>query len=73
LNILLRIKPSLTQGEIVRRALDSGILITPVREFYAEKSNLPQHSEVLFEFGSLPEEDIEKVVKTLYMAWFPSR
>lgn len=73
LNILLRINTRLTEREIIRRALDKGILITSVSEFYAEKSNLPRKPEVLFEFGSLPEDQIESVVNTLYTAWFGKR
>jgi GntR family transcriptional regulator / MocR family aminotransferase len=70
LNILLFLHTPLSEAEIIRRALDSGILITPTSAFYSEKANLPRQREVLFEFGSLPQDEIEKVVEKLYKAWF---
>ena len=70
LNILLRINTRLSEREVVRRALVKGILITPASGFYADKSNVPPKPEVLFEFGSVPEDQIEKVVNKLYSAWF---
>ncbi len=73
LNILLRINTRLTEREIVRRAQDKGILITPASEFYAKKSNLPDKPEVLFEFGSLPVHEIGKVVEKLFDAWFAKK
>jgi GntR family transcriptional regulator/MocR family aminotransferase len=70
LNILLSVRTSLGEREIVKRALDNGIQITPASEFYGEKTNIPRHPEVLFEFGSLPQGEIEKVVEKLYKSWF---
>jgi GntR family transcriptional regulator/MocR family aminotransferase len=70
LNILLRVNTRLSESEMVRRALENGVLITPGSEFYAEKRNMPRHREVLLEFGSLQREEIHKVVKRLYTAWF---
>jgi GntR family transcriptional regulator/MocR family aminotransferase len=70
LNILLRINTELSEGEIIKCALDNGVLVTPASEFYCVKGNLPRQPEVLFEFGSLPENEIEKVVEKLCMAWF---
>jgi GntR family transcriptional regulator/MocR family aminotransferase len=70
LNILLRINTRLSEAEIVRRAVESGILITPASDFYVDKANRPQKPEILFEFGSLPQDQIEKIVNKLYKAWF---
>jgi GntR family transcriptional regulator/MocR family aminotransferase len=72
LNILLRINTRLSEREIISRALDKGILLTAAGEFYLNKTNRPKHPEVLFEFGSIPQEQIEKVVAKLAAAWFRS-
>jgi GntR family transcriptional regulator/MocR family aminotransferase len=70
LNILLRINTRLQEREVIRLAHESGVLITPASTFYSEKTNRPRRPEVLFEFGSLPQDKIEKVVEKLYVAWF---
>ena len=70
LNILLRVRTKLSEGEVIRRALDSGIFLTAASEFYYEKINRPRQPEVLLEFGSLPQDQIERVVSRLYSAWF---
>lgn len=72
LNILLRINTRLSESELIKRAAAKGILITPVSPFYLDKKNQPKNPEVLLEFGSMPENEIGKVVSTLYRAWFPS-
>lgn len=72
LNILLRINTRLSEREVINRALDQGILLTAAGEFYQNKSNRPKHPEVLFEFGSIPQDQIERVVAKLSAAWFRS-
>lgn len=73
LNILLRINTKLSESDLVSRALNYGIQLTPAGEFYSVKSNRPSSPEILFEFGSIPEDEIEKVVEQLFIAWFPKR
>lgn len=70
LNILLRINTKLKEAELITRARHSGILVTATSEFYYEKANRPGEPEILFEFGSLPQDKIEKVLEKLYKAWF---
>jgi GntR family transcriptional regulator / MocR family aminotransferase len=70
LNILLRINTRLGEKEIIQRAQASGIVVTPTREFYSDKVNIPRKPQVLFEFGSLPEDAIGQIVDKLYKAWF---
>jgi GntR family transcriptional regulator/MocR family aminotransferase len=72
LNILLRINTRIKEEELINRARDNGILITPASGFYFDKANRPKQPEVLFEFGSLPQDKIEKVVGKLHTAWFPN-
>jgi GntR family transcriptional regulator / MocR family aminotransferase len=71
LNILLSINTRLSEKEIVKRAMDTGILITPASGFYSEKANISDKPEILLEFGSIPQDEIEKVVEQLHTAWFP--
>jgi DNA-binding transcriptional MocR family regulator len=54
---------------LVNRALRNGIVIRPVNHFYYSKDNKPAYPQILFEFGSLPQQDIGKVVQKLYKAW----
>ena len=70
LNILLRINTRLSEKEIIHRAQAAGIVVTPTSEFYSDKANIPRQPQVLFEFGSLPQEAIAQVVDKLYKAWF---
>jgi GntR family transcriptional regulator/MocR family aminotransferase len=71
LNILLRIHTKLSEEELIKRAYDKGIIVTQVSAFYSEKKNRPVEPEVLFEFGSLPEDEIEKLIANLFRTWFP--
>jgi GntR family transcriptional regulator/MocR family aminotransferase len=70
LNILLRINTRLSEKEIIQRAQAKGIVVTPTSDFYSDKANIPRKPQVLFEFGSLPQEVIAQVVDKLYNAWF---
>lgn len=70
LNILLRINTKRTEHELIQRAQDHGIGIRPVSVFYTERSNAPGQPEILFEFGNIPSQEIEKVIQTLHRAWF---
>lgn len=70
LNIFLSINTKLSEIELIKRALDNGIRITPASGFYYHKSNRPPLPEVLFEFGNLNINEVENVVQKLYRAWF---
>jgi GntR family transcriptional regulator/MocR family aminotransferase len=71
LNILLRVNTKLSEKDLIRQALENGVVITPVSQFYHHKANQHKQPELLFEFGSIPENQIEDVVRKLYAAWFP--
>jgi GntR family transcriptional regulator / MocR family aminotransferase len=72
LNIFLKIYSRLSEAEIVRRASEQDIPVTPASQFYYRKENQPKHTEILFEFGSIPTNEIEKSIMKLYKAWFPT-
>ncbi|MEJ1238307.1 PLP-dependent aminotransferase family protein [Chryseolinea sp. T2] len=69
LNIFLRLYTPQTESEIVKRAAEQGILVTPAGQFYMDKKRR-KHPEILFEFGSLPQSEIEGIINKLYKAWF---
>jgi GntR family transcriptional regulator / MocR family aminotransferase len=71
LNILLRIVTKLGEDELIKRAADHGIQVTAAGPFYYDKRNQAGRREVLFEFGSLPEDKIEPVIDELFRVWFP--
>jgi GntR family transcriptional regulator / MocR family aminotransferase len=70
LNILLGVNSRLKEASLVKRALHNGIVIRPASTFYNSGQQMPRKPEILFEFGSLPLQDIGKVVQKLYKAWF---
>jgi GntR family transcriptional regulator/MocR family aminotransferase len=69
LNIFVIVFTKLTEAEVVRRAAENNILITPAGQFYSTKKDARQ-VEILFEFGSIPTKEIETVILKLYAAWF---
>jgi GntR family transcriptional regulator/MocR family aminotransferase len=73
LNILLSIRSRLTETELIQRALDDGIVVAGARQCYHNKRSRKAHPEVLFEFGSIPEDKIETIIGRLFSAWFPER
>ena len=73
LNILLSIRSLLTETELIQRALDGGIVVAGARQCYQNKNSRKARAEVLFEFGSIPEDKIETIIRRLFDAWFPER
>jgi GntR family transcriptional regulator/MocR family aminotransferase len=71
LNIFIIIFTRLTEAEVVRRASEKNILITPGGQFHYNKRPA-RRVEVLFEFGSIPTKEIEQVIMKLYASWFNS-
>lgn len=70
LNIFLKLNSRLTETEIVRRAAEQEIPVTPASQFYYSKKRSSKQPEILFEFGSIPANEIEKVFMKLYKVWF---
>ena len=70
LNILLNVNTRSSEASLIDNARNNGIVIRPVSLFYRNKKSQGRLPEILFEFGSLPQEDIGKVVQKLYKAWF---
>jgi GntR family transcriptional regulator/MocR family aminotransferase len=70
LNIFLKLNSKMSESEIVRRAVEQDILITPASQFYHSKARSSAQPEILFEFGSIPTDEIEKVFVKLYRVWF---
>lgn len=70
LNIFLKLNTRLTEAEIVSRAAEQEILVTPASQFYYSKKRIPKQPEILFEFGSIPADEIEGVFTRLFGAWF---
>lgn len=70
LNIFLKLKTRLSETEVVKRAAEHDILVTPASQFYFSKSTKAKNPEILFEFGSIPIDEIDKVFIKLYRLWF---
>jgi GntR family transcriptional regulator / MocR family aminotransferase len=70
LNILLKLNSRMNETEIVRLAAEQDILVTPASQFYVSRKMTPKSTEILFEFGSIPTAEIERVFLTLYKVWF---
>jgi GntR family transcriptional regulator / MocR family aminotransferase len=69
LNIWLRIVAPLGEEEAVARAAAQGVHVTAGSYYYRTRAATRRQPEVLFEFGSLPEDQIEDVVRKLGIAW----
>lgn len=69
LNIWLRINVPLSEKEVVERAAAHGVHVTGGSCYYRLRSNTRRRPEVFFEFGSLPEDQIEGIVGKLGAAW----
>ena len=70
LNIFLRLNSRLPETEVVKRAAEQDILVTPASQFYYSKTRKPKQPEILFEFGSIPTDEIQNVFIKLYKVWF---
>jgi GntR family transcriptional regulator/MocR family aminotransferase len=70
LNIFLKLNSSLSETEIIRRAAEHDVLVTPASQFYHYKKHKAKQPEILFEFGSIPTDEIEKVLMKLFKIWF---
>jgi GntR family transcriptional regulator/MocR family aminotransferase len=73
LNIFLKLNSNLVETEIVRRAAEQGVLVTPASQFYHSKKHKAKQPEILFEFGSIPTDEIENVLKKLFKVWFAKK
>lgn len=70
LNILLQVKTSLSERQLMSKAAAAGVIVTPASSFYADKNNAPSWPQILFEFSSLSPEQIPVVIGALYKAWY---
>jgi GntR family transcriptional regulator / MocR family aminotransferase len=70
LNILIQIKTTLSERELLNKAEKQGIIVTPASPFYNNQVNVPVNPQILFEFSGLTIEQIPKVIEGLYKAWF---
>jgi GntR family transcriptional regulator/MocR family aminotransferase len=70
LNILLQVKTKLNESELIQKAARAGIIITPASQFYSDPTNQPSYPQILFEFGGLTIDQIQKVISGLNKSWF---
>lgn len=69
LKLFIKLYTPLTEAEVSRRANELRVPITPARQFYHRKTAF-KHIELLFEFGSIPVEEIVPIFSQLRAAWF---
>ncbi|MBE5104945.1 PLP-dependent aminotransferase family protein [Bacillus thuringiensis] len=71
LHIVLRIHNNMNEQELIESAKKQSIQLYPLSP-YDFVNDLRKDSYVLIGFGSIPENEIETVVKLLKEAWFPN-
>jgi len=69
LHILLEVRNSLTERELIEKADTVGVTVYPVSCYYADLKNYAS-DKVLIGFGSLEEEEIVEGIHLLKGAWF---
>ena len=74
LRVILEIKTSLTEGDMVDIAKNAGINISPVSQYYMLPNTYKEDGKikVMLSYKGIPIEDIEPAVKALNDAWFES-
>lgn len=72
MRVILELKTSRTEEEIVSISKNAGIKITPISQYYINKNNYDQsrNVRVLISYKGIPIEDIESAIKTLNDIWF---
>ncbi len=72
MRVILEIKTSFTEEQIVKLAKNADIRISPISQYYIVKNNYEENGKVrvLISYKGIPTEDIEPAIKALNDAWF---
>lgn len=70
LHLLLRVNNKMTETELVSSALQKGIKVYGISNYYFNKSKNEKSPTVLIGYATMNESEISKAVKILYKAWF---
>lgn len=67
-HILLTLKSSISQDELIKRAEDIGIRVYSTKEHYLNPIDCP-HSQILLGFSIIPTPDLKSILEKLHHAW----
>lgn len=67
-HILLTLKNSLSQDDLIKRAEDIGIRVYSTKEHYMNPMDCP-HSQILLGFSIVPTRDLKSILEELHHAW----
>jgi GntR family transcriptional regulator / MocR family aminotransferase len=67
-HILLTLKSSLSQDDLIKRAEDIGIRVYSTKEHYLNPMDCP-HSQILLGFSIIPTHDLKSILEELHHAW----
>jgi GntR family transcriptional regulator/MocR family aminotransferase len=72
MRVILEIKTNFTEEQIISRAQNAGINITPISQYYMVYDSCRESDKVkvLLSYKGIPIEDIEPAIKALSDAWF---
>jgi GntR family transcriptional regulator/MocR family aminotransferase len=72
MRVILEIKTSFTEEQIVKLAKHADIRISPISQYYIVKNNYEGNGKVrvLISYKGIPTEDIDPAIKALNDAWF---
>ncbi len=70
LSVLIKVKTKLSEQILVQRAREADIWLKGKRDTWFMPQNLPPWPHIAFGYGTLPIDQIAKVVKKLHQVWF---
>lgn len=70
-HFLVELDTSLTQDQLVQRALDKQVRVYPTEPYYADRSAAPPH-QLLLGYGGIRTEDYIPALTLLHQAWYQS-
>jgi GntR family transcriptional regulator/MocR family aminotransferase len=70
LHLLLTVYNHMTEEQLIKTALQNGVKVYSLSNYYFDKSCMAQSPTVIIGFATMKEEEIKKAVQMLYLAWF---
>ncbi len=70
LHLLLRINNGMTESQLLSSALETGVKVYGVSEYYFDKTCIGKTPTILIGYAAMTESDIIKAVRILHKAWF---
>lgn len=70
LHIVLKIKNGMSEGQLIKSALEKGVKVYGISRYYSDKSDIGKIPEILLGYAAMTEEEISGAIDKLAEAWF---